>query len=138
MKTKFLAAFLAALAFAGVAYAQSPATLRPNAFAIDSGTKTATAVAGAATLNKGSGVVTTEALVTAAAASYTLTLTDTYITATDIVMVSVGYGTATTGEPAVHRVNPAAGSATIVIRNDAAAAAFNGTLRISYAVLRGN
>jgi hypothetical protein len=105
-------------------------------FRVDNGTKTATATAGAATLNKGSGKVTTEALATAAAANYTLTLTNSTIAAADQVYVSVAYGTSTAGTPVLSRVQTGAGTATIVIRNSDAAAAFNGTLVISYVVIK--
>lgn len=96
---------------------------------------TATSTAGAATINAQSGQITTEALTTAAAASYTMTLTNSKITALSTVLVSVGKGTATTGEPSVHFVTPAAGSAVIIIRNNAAAAALNGTIKINFAVI---
>lgn len=95
---------------------------------------TATSTAAAATVNTQVGVVTTEALTTAAAASYTFVLTNSNITANSIVLVSVGKGSATTGEMTPHFITPAAGSATIIIRNDAAAAAVNGTIKISFAV----
>lgn len=95
---------------------------------------TATSTAAAATINNQVGLVTTEALVTAAAATYTFTLTNSLINASSIVLVTVGKGTATTGEPAVHFVTPAAGSAVISIRNDAAAAALNGTIKIGFVV----
>lgn len=108
----------------------------PTSLSIDSGTKTATATAGAATLNKNSGKITSEALTTAAAAEYTLTLTNSAIAAADIVLASVAYGTATAGAPTVGRIKPAAGSVTIVIRNEHATAALDGTLVISFAVLK--
>lgn len=96
---------------------------------------TATSTAAAATVNTQTSLVTTEALVTAAAATYSFTLTNSLINANSIVLVTVGKGTATTGEPAVHFVTPAAGSAVIAIRNDAAAAALNGTIKIGFVVL---
>lgn len=96
------------------------------------GTRTATASAGAATLSKSQGVVTTEALTTAAGATYTLTLTNTTIAATDILLVSVGNGTNSAGTPAVATVTPGASSAVIVIRNAHASNAFNGTLTIGF------
>ena len=68
---------------------------------MDSGTKTAAATSGAATLNKMSGVITTEALTTATGATYTLTLTNSDIAAADLVFVSVGNGTNTAGAPAL-------------------------------------
>jgi len=99
---------------------------------IDNGTKTATATAGAATLNKNAGVVTSEALVTAAGATYTLTIANSAVTAADQVMASVAYGTSTTGSPAIMRVTPAAGSLVIVVQNIHASAALNGTIKIAF------
>lgn len=99
------------------------------------GTKTASATAGAATLNQPSGVVTSEALTTAAAATYTLTLTNSKIAATDIVLASVGNGTNSAGTPDLCSVTPAAGSVVIVVRNSHASAALNGTLKIAFAVV---
>lgn len=103
-------------------------------FVGDSGT--ATAVAGAATLSKMAGIVTSESLTTAAAATYTLTLTNTLITATSNILVTVGYGTSTTGVPIVQKVVPGSGSASIVILNGAAAAALNGTILIQFFIVK--
>jgi hypothetical protein len=97
---------------------------------------TATATAGAATLNAGRGKITTEALTTAAAASYTLTLTNSAIAAADIVLVSVANGTNTQGITVVQSVTPAAGSVVILINNQHAAQALNGTLVISFVVVK--
>lgn len=99
---------------------------------IDTGTKTATATGGAATLNKRSGVITSESLTTAAGASYTLTLTNSTIAATSQVVASVGYGTANAGTPCVTRVTPGSGTLTIVIQNVHASAALNGTINITF------
>lgn len=103
---------------------------------IGTGTKTATATAGAATLNKPSGKITTAALTTAAAAEYTLTLTNSEIAAADIVLASVAYGTATAGTPVVTRVTPGAGSVEILVKNDHATVAFDGTIVISFVVFK--
>lgn len=113
--------------------------LRLNAsqLSLGKGTQTASATAGAATLHQPQGKITSEALTTAAAANYTLTLTNEKIVATDLVFVSVAYGTATAGTPVVSRVTPAAGSVVIVIKNDHASAAFDGTLVVSYFVVKG-
>jgi hypothetical protein len=135
MKSLFLGIAAAAL-LAGAASAQTQYTFRPNSLAIDSGTKTATAVAGAATLNKGSGVVTSEALTTAAGANYTLTLTDSAITATDIPFASVSNGTNAGGLPEIASVTPGAGTLTIVVHNGHATAAFSGTLTIGFFTLK--
>lgn len=106
----------------------------------DEGTKTATATGtggtGTATLSKVSGKVTTGALTTAAAATHVLTLTNTKIAATDQVYVSVCKGTATTGTPTVADVAPAAGSVVITIQNIHASAAVNGTLVVSFFVVK--
>lgn len=96
---------------------------------------TAAATAGAATLNSITGTVTSEALTTAAGATYTLTLTNSKIAADSVVLASVGNGTNAAGSPAITTVTVAANSVVIVIQNIAAAAAFNGTLKIGFTVL---
>lgn len=111
-----------------------------GAISIDSGTKTATATGtggtSTATLNKASGKITSAALTTAAGATHVLTLTNSKIAAADIVLVSVGKGTATTGTLTVADVLPAAGSVAITIQNIHASAAVNGTLVISFVVVK--
>lgn len=103
---------------------------------LDDGTKTATAAAGAATLNKLSGKITSESLTTAAQAAYALTLTNSTIAAADIVLVAVANGTNSAGIPVVGTVAPASGSAVIKIENQHATAAFNGTVVVSFAVIK--
>ena len=102
---------------------------------VDVGTKTATATAGAATLNKRSGKVTSESLTTAAGADYTLTITNSAIAATDLVFPSVAKGTATEGTPQIVSTTPGAGSLVIVVRNVHASQAFNGTILVSFVAL---
>ena len=53
-----------------------------------------------------------------------------------MVFASVALGTATTGMPVVTTVTPAAGSVAIVVQNVHASAALNGTLKISFMVLK--
>jgi len=65
---------------------------------------TATAVAGAATLNNRFGVVTTEALSTAQDAAYTLTITNAQIAASDMVFASVANGSNSQGTTVVTKV----------------------------------
>lgn len=107
---------------------------------VDEGTKTATATGtggtGTVTLNKTSGKITTGALTTAAAATHVITLTNSKIAAGDQVYVSVGKGTATTGTPTVADVTPAAGSVVISIQNIHASVAINGTLVVSFFVVK--
>lgn len=88
-----------------------------------------------ATLNAGYGVLTTAALTTVAAASHVITLTNSVVTANSLILANVGYGTATTGEPAIHNVSVATGTAVITIRNDAAAAPVNGTLKVFFLII---
>jgi hypothetical protein len=99
-------------------------------------TGTATATAGAATLNAESGVITTEALTTAAASEYTLTLTNSKIAATDMVFASVQNGTNTTAQATITTITPASGSVVIKVKNTTAATALNGTLKISFVVFK--
>jgi hypothetical protein len=141
-----LAAAVLSIGLASAAYAVQPGTTGTEKSFQNEGlrsgvliqkTNTATATAGAATLNAaGSGVVTSEALTTAAAATYTLTLTNDMIAAGDVVLASVKYGTSTTGSPVVTQVTPAAGSVVIIVQNIAASAAVNGTLKISFVVVK--
>jgi len=103
---------------------------------LDTGTKTASATAGAATLNKMAGVITSESITTAAGATYTLTLTNSDIAATDQVFASVYNGSNAAGMPNVTTVTPGAGQVVIVVQNIAAAAAFNGTIKIAFSVFK--
>jgi hypothetical protein len=115
---------------------QTAGLLTAATFQLDTGVKTAAAVAGAATLNKASGKITTESLTTAAGATYTLTLTNSQIAAADTAFVSIANGTNSAGDPAVGLVTPAAGSVTIKVVNRHASAALNGTLVISFASMK--
>lgn len=95
---------------------------------------TATATAGAATLNQPAGVVTSESLTTAAGSDWVLTLTNSLIGTGSIVLASVGNGTNTTEGIAVHRVQPGSGSCVFHIRNTHASAALNGTVKVAYQI----
>lgn len=114
----------------------APNTVVASQVTVDTGTKTATAVAGAATLNKMAGVITSEALTTAGLADYTLTLTNSDIAAADQILWSVGNGTNTQGDPVQGVATPAAGSVVIVVRNAHATQALNGTLKIAFVVVK--
>lgn len=99
------------------------------------GAGTATATAGAATLNNRFGKITTESLTTAQNAIYTLTITNSAVKAADLAFASVANGTNTQGTPMVVRVAPAAGSLVVTVANKhTTAEALNGTLVVSYAV----
>lgn len=98
-------------------------------------TGTVTAAAGAATLSTQNGIVTSEALSTAAGATYTLTLTNTKISAASVVMAQSTLGTATTGYPTVSKITPGAGSVVIVVTNESGAAALNGTILVTFNII---
>ena len=91
-----------------------------------------------ATLNEaGSGIITSEALSTAAGALYTLTITNNMVAAADIVLASVAFGTSTTGSPYISRITPGAGSVVIIVRNGVSTdAVLNGTIKVSFLVIK--
>lgn len=95
----------------------------------------ATSTAGAATLNTKSGLVTTEALTTAAGANYSFVLTNSLIVSASspIPQVQVIDGTNTTGSLQVTSVTNASGTSTFVFTNTGTAA-LNGTLLIAFHV----
>ena len=96
---------------------------------------TATSTAGAATINHQAGVVTTEALTTAAASAYAFTLTNSRIATTSVVVLTLMGGTNTT-RGIEYRAIPGAGSATLsFFNNNVAASALNGTLIFGFEVL---
>ena len=106
---------------------------------MDNGVKTAVAVGtvtATATLDKISGKITTAALTTAVEGTYALTLTDDAIDAADLIFVSVANGTNTAGSPMVGLIEPADGEVVIEIINRHASTAFNGTLDISFIVIK--
>lgn len=100
------------------------------------GAKSATAVSGAATLNKENGLITSESLSTAAGAEYTLTITSRFAQANDFVFANVTLGSATTGAPIVRAITVTAGTIVIIVRNIHASAALNGTIKIGYFTMR--
>jgi hypothetical protein len=93
---------------------------------------TATATAGAATLNSQSGTITTEALTTAAGADYTFTLTNSLISASSRVFWAISQGTNTIGPYVAWDSAPGSGSVVVKVRNLHASSAFNGTLKIRF------
>lgn len=81
------------------------------------------------------GETTTAALTTIAGATESLTITNAAITATSKVSVSIKNGTNTQGTPQLVTVTPTTGSAAVVVKNDHATDAFNGTLKLEYVVV---
>lgn len=96
---------------------------------------TATAAAGAVTLHAHAGIITTESLTTAAGATYTLTLTNSYINTSSVILVSPDKASST-GTPCFVYATPGSGTATIVIQNVHASAAFNAAIKIAFNLIQ--
>lgn len=96
---------------------------------------TGTCSSNAVTINDLCGLITTEALSTAAAGEQDITLTNSKVAAGDLVFVTSGYGTSTTGTPIVN-ANVSAGSVVITIKNVHASEALNGTVKIGFMVVK--
>lgn len=99
---------------------------------------TSTSAAGAVTLNAKAGIITTETITTTGQSVYTLTITNSSITATDLVLASVGNGSNTTGIAAISSVVPTAGVLTIKVSNAATTATnpFGGSLKIAFVAFK--
>ncbi len=96
---------------------------------------TATSTVAAATINHQAGVVTTEALTTAAASAYAFALTNSRITTASIVLVMLMGGTNTI-RGIECRAIPSNGSAAISLyNNNVAGTALNGTLIFGFVVI---
>lgn len=96
----------------------------------------ASATAGAATLNNKAGVITSESVTTAAGSNYTLTLTNSAAGAGDIVLWSVDNGTNSAGTPVAVTASPTSGQVVFIVKNTHASAAFNGTIKVSYLIVK--
>jgi hypothetical protein len=90
-----------------------------------------TEAANAVTASGVSGVITTSSLTTAGGANYSITWTNTVMTATSTVLLSIMGGTNTT-ENITLKCIPGSGTATLIIYNNTAATALNGTIFIGY------
>jgi hypothetical protein len=95
---------------------------------------TVTGAAGAATLNRNMGVVTTESLTTAASTTFLYTITNTRVAATDVVQVQIS--STGTGTPVVSNVIPGSGSFTVLIANVHTATAFNAACKLYFVVFK--
>jgi hypothetical protein len=99
---------------------------------------TGTTSSSAVTVSDLIGKITTEALTTAQDSKETITWTNTLVAAADLVFVTLANGTNTQGTPVIQTVTPAAGSVTVVIANKhATAQSLNGTLKLSFMVVKG-
>ncbi len=104
--------------------------------AINSDSGTATASGGAATLNKMAGKITTNSMATSPLNAFILTVTNSTVAAADMVLVSITAGSLTTGIPIVTYVTPSSGSFVVNIFNASSAASFNGTVVVSFLVIK--
>lgn len=96
-------------------------------------TKTiATAVAGLATAHGETGIITSEALTTAAGATYTLTIRNSYVGPNSVAVASVSNGTNTQGDPSVGLVTSSEYGIVVTVVNRHASQAFNGTIKIGF------
>lgn len=87
------------------------------------------------TLSKPLGVITTDAITTAAAADHVITVTATNVTAASVINVTVNKN-GSTGWPVITSVEPGAGSYVIRITNAHASAAFNAALKLMVHVVK--
>lgn len=117
------------------ATANANPTVASNVPQLSADNQTVTAAAGAATLDGQVGIVTTEALTTAAGADYTLTLTNARVKTGSVVLASVFNGSNSAGTPIVRYIAPGDGVVTIKVYNLHSANALNGTLKIAFVVL---
>lgn len=103
--------------------------------ALNADTSTATASGGTATLNKMAGKVTTNSMATSPLNSFTLTILNSTVAATDIVLATIG-NFATTGIPVLINVTPSSGGITCSIFNADTITSFNGTVVVSFLVIK--
>lgn len=98
---------------------------------------TATAATNAATCHFVSGLITSEALTTAAGSTYTLTLTNMHCFTNSVVLASVGLGSSTNGLPTIVSITNGAtdGTVVIIVKNIDGSNAFNGTIAIAFHVV---
>ena len=96
----------------------------------------ATAVNGAATMNQDAGIITTDALITAAQASYTLTIGCQGAGSSSVVHASLANGTNTQGIPVLALVKAGGDAIVCTIFNLHATQALNGTLQVKFVVFK--
>lgn len=94
-----------------------------------------TASSNALTIHGQQGVVTTEALTTAAGSAQAITITNNKVSVGDIVVVTRNGGTSTTGTLEINAVCTA-NTLTITLTNRHASAAFNGTFILGFLVIK--
>jgi hypothetical protein len=100
---------------------------------VTGGVATSTALAG--TISAGTGLLTTEALTTAAAGTAVFVITNTLAAAGDVVLVQRQGGTSTTGSLETSAVCTA-GVITLTLTNRHASVAFNGTFIFGFLLVK--
>jgi len=98
-------------------------------------TQAVTLVSNAGTINARAGLITTEALTTAAGAAVSLDITCAQCAATDLLRVWRQGGTSDEGTEVFYGV-PGAGSFDIILENRHASAAFDGTFIFGFEVIK--
>lgn len=131
MKIKLLGLVSALALFASPAFA---ADLALDGF-LRGQCGTITESGNAATLNNKCGVITTASITAPSGSEYLVTLTNSTVAAGDIVLWSVGNGSSTTGLVTMGRATVTASTVAFSVRQ-ATATNFNGTLLITYFVLK--
>ena len=104
--------------------------------ALESDNSTASATAGAATVNDYVGSVTSETITTAAGATYTLTVTNSRVTVGDMVIGNIRNGTNTVGIPVLSSLAAGAGTIVAKIVNASITTALSGTIVTDFLVVK--
>lgn len=149
MRKSLIAGFIAALTL-GSAYAAEPAKTALkgsetgersteaaqifNAARLKLGSGTGTCASNAVTLNRAAGVITTEALTSAAGTTYTCTLTSSKIQSGDVVIATVDPN-GSTGQPILLNAAVSSGSVAFIVKNIDASAALNAAVKIRFIVV---
>lgn len=102
----------------------------------DTGTATASGTGGTSTvtLSKQNGVITTDAITTAAGAAHVITVTNTLVAATSRILVTLDKNSSA-GTPVITSVTPGSGSFTVEISNLHASVAVDAALKVHFLVL---
>ena len=106
-----------------------------GAAVVEAETAAVTLSSNAGTLSKRMGLITTEALTTAAGVAVTLTITNTLCALTDLIRVWRQGGTSDEGTEIFYAI-PGDGSFTILLENRHASAAFDGTFIFGFEIIK--
>ena len=106
-----------------------------GAAVVEAETAAVTLASNAGTLSKRMGLITTEALTTAAGVAVTLTITNTLCAITDIIRVWRQGGTSDEGTEIFYAI-PADGSFSILLENRHASSAFDGTFIFGFEIIK--